>query len=214
MLYFKTLRLTAWFFFFWQLPIAAAAHEPNPQDSFWTALTSHCGKAYRGQMVSNEPSDAEMRDVAMVMHVRECSEGQVKVPFHVQRTDGSWDRSRTWIFSRPKGQGSGAIRLKHDHRHEDGKPDTMTLYGGDTVTPGSATTQEFPADAESIALFKSEGRAASIFNVWRVEVTPANQSKGRFAYRLLRPAPHTRNFHVEFDLTKEVSAPPAPWGSH
>jgi hypothetical protein len=86
------------------------------------------------------------------------------------------------------------------------------MYGGDTATPGSATRQDFPVDAESIALFIREGRAVSTTNTWTIE-----HRKGRlFAYGLARPAAGNnpaRRFRVEFDLTKPVPAPPAPWGS-
>jgi hypothetical protein len=179
-----------------------------PQDAFWQALTSHCGKAYAGQLVSTEAPDADMRGAAMVMHVRECSDTRIAVPFHVQRADGSWDRSRTWLITRT----AFGLRLKHDHRHEDGKADSATLYGGDTTTPGSAAAQQFPVDAESIALFKSEGRTVSITNVWRVEVDRAGAPAARFAYQLTRQPPNTRLFRVEFDLTRPITAPPAPWG--
>jgi hypothetical protein len=182
---------------------ATTASSPASQDAFWTALSAHCGKAYGGRLVSAEAADADMRGQAMAMHVRECSERQIKVPFHIQRADGSWDRSRTWVLTRT----TTGLRLKHDHRHEDGTPDAMTMYGGDTASPGSAAAQEFPVDAESIALFKAEGRSVSITNVWRVEVGP-----GQFAYQLMRQPPNARLFRVEFDLTRPVAAPPAPWG--
>lgn len=180
----------------------------TPQDAFWQALSSHCGKAYAGRLVSNEAPDADMRGTAMVMHVRECSANRIAVPFHVQRADGTWDRSRTWLITRT----ATGLRLKHDHRHEDGKADSTTLYGGDTATPGSAGAQEFPVDAESIALFKSEGRTVSITNVWRVEIDRAGAPAARFAYQLTRQPPNVRLFRVEFDLTRPIAPPPPPWG--
>lgn len=180
----------------------------GPQDAFWQALSSHCGKAYAGRLVSSEAPDADMRGAAMVMHVRACSATRIAVPFHVQRADGSWDRSRTWLITRtPAG-----LRLKHDHRHEDGKSDATTLYGGDTVVPGSGVAQEFPVDPESIALFKAEGRTVSITNVWRVEVGRAGAPAARFSYQLTRQPPNARLFRVEFDLTRPVTPPPPPWG--
>ena len=191
--------------------LSACATTPpaaSPQDAFWQALSGHCGKAFAGRMVSDEAPDADMRGAAMVMHVRECSASRIAVPFHVQRADGSWDRSRTWLLTRT----ATGLRLKHDHRHEDGKPDAMTLYGGDTAAPGTASAQEFPVDAESVALFRAEGRTVSVTNVWRVEVTPAGSAQPRFAYQLLRQPPNARNFRVEFDLTRSIPAPPAPWG--
>lgn len=202
------------------LPLAACATTPapstprssTPQDRFWTALSSHCGKAYAGRMVSSEAADAQMRGAAMAMHVRTCADERIEVPFHIQRADGTWDRSRTWVFTRTGTGTDTGLRLKHDHRHEDGSPDATTMYGGDTAAPGTARAQEFPVDAESIALFRREGLTASLTNVWRVEVDPAGTPDAAFAYRLMRDAPNARNFHVRFDLTRPIAPPPAPWG--
>jgi hypothetical protein len=99
------------------------------------------------------------------------------------------------------------LRLKHDHRHPDGSADALTMYGGDSVAPGEAGRQEFPVDAESVALFRREGSSASVSNTWAMELVPAQ----RFVYELSRPG--GRLFRVEFDLTQAVAAPPAPWGA-
>lgn len=181
---------------------------PSPQDAFWRALSSHCGKAYAGHLVSDEAADADMRGAAMVMHVRECSDSRIAIPFHIQRADGSWDRSRTWLVTRT----AAGLRLKHDHRHADGHPDAATLYGGDTAAAGTGAAQDFPVDAESIALFRQEGRLASTTNVWRIELSPAGSPRSQFAYQLTRRPPNARLFRVEFDLTRPVAAPPPPWG--
>ena len=198
------------------LPLAACATtapaSPAPQDQFWAALASHCGKAYAGRMVSNEAADADMRGAAMAMHVRKCSADRIEVPFHIQRADGTWDRSRTWVFTRTGAASPGSLRLKHDHRHADGSHDATTMYGGDTAAPGLPTAQEFPVDAESIALFRREGLTASLANVWRVEVDPAGTRQAAYSYRLMRDPPNARNFHVRFDLTRPIARPPAPWG--
>ena len=181
----------------------------TPQDRLWQTLSRHCGKAYAGRLVSNEAPDADMRGAAMVMHVRECSAARIAIPFHIRRADGSWDRSRTWVITRigTLDNPGGGLRLKHDHRHEDGKPDALTMYGGDTVGTGTVAAQDFPVDRESIALFQREGRGVSVTNVWRIEIDGA-----RFAYQLTRPAPNARLFRVEFDFTRPVQAPPPPWG--
>ena len=156
-------------------------------------------------MVSDQAADADMRGRAMVMHVRECSDTRIAVPFHVGNADGSWDRSRTWLVTRT----ATGLRLKHDHRHEDGTPDAVTFYGGDTAAQGTARAQEFPVDGESIAMFRANDLAPSVTNVWRVEVAPAGTADGRYAYQLQREG---RLFRVEFDLTRPVALPPAPWG--
>jgi hypothetical protein len=101
------------------------------------------------------------------------------------------------------------LRLKHDHRHQDGTPDELTMYGGDSVGPGTASRQEFPVDAESIALFTRTNRTVSNTNVWAVEA-----GASVFAYELRRPPiPGGRFLRAEFDLTRPVAAPPPPWGA-
>ncbi len=175
----------------------------TPQDSFFANLATHCGKAYTGRLVTSEAADADLSGQPMVMHVRTCTDAEIRIPFHVGRKDGSWDRSRTWVITRT----ATGLRLKHDHRHEDGSADKVTLYGGDTATPGSAAIQSFPVDAESIAMFRREGLLRSVTNIWAVEVDAVH-----FAYELRRTGENARHFRVEFDLGKTIAPPPAPWG--
>lgn len=188
------------------------AASPHPQAAFWDALASHCGKAYAGRMVTNDAADADLAGSAMVIAVRDCTASRIAVPFHVRNADGTWDRSRTWLITRT----AQGLRLKHDHRHEDGSADPVTMYGGDTASPGTARTQSFPVDAESIAVFRREGLAASVTNVWTVEVDPAGTRGGIYAYELRRTvaggAPAERHFRVDFDVTKPAAMPPAAWG--
>lgn len=190
------------------MPLALAAcatpTPPTPADSFFANLRSLCGQAFAGQLVTDEAADADMAGKPMVMHVRGCTDAEIRVPFHVGTADGGWDRSRTWVITRT----ANGLRLKHDHRHEDGSHDAVTMYGGDTAAPGSATVQDFPVDAESIAMFRREGLERSVTNVWTVEVLPGQ----RFAYQLRRTGTNARHFRVEFDLTRTVAVPPAPWG--
>jgi hypothetical protein len=133
----------------------------------------------------------------LVMHVRECGTETTRVPFHVGD-----DHSRTWVLTRP----ASGLRLKHDHRHEDGTSDKVTMYGGDTAVAGTAQRQSFPVDDPSIANFKANGLTASVNNTWAMEIEPGR----RFLYELSRP--NGRLFQVEFDLSQPVPLPPAPWG--
>ena len=172
----------------------------SPADAFMAALAGHCGQAFAGKVrvdVPKSPDDA-FAGKPLVMHVRECREGEVRIPFHV-----GGDRSRTWVITRT----ATGLRLKHDHRHEDGSPDASTMYGGDTTQAGTAVRQSFPVDAESIALFGRLGMPASVTNTWAIEIVPGQQ----FVYELSRPG--GRLFQVEFDLTRPVPPPPAPWGA-
>lgn len=190
---------------FWRLSVGAAllvvlvgCAATAPQEAFIDALRAHCGKAYAGRITANDPPPANDPFVGqtLVMHVRECGETEVRVPFHVGE-----DRSRTWVLTRtPAG-----LRLKHDHRHTDGSPDAVTMYGGDAAQPGTPGRQEFPVDVESREMFTREKLTASLTNVWAMEI-----SRGAFVYELARPG---RLFRVEFDLTAPVPAPPAPWGT-
>ena len=171
----------------------------TPADSFVAAIAQHCGKAYAGRITANEPAapNDPFDGKPLVMHVRECRPGQLRIPFHVGD-----DHSRTWVLTRT----TTGLQLKHDHRHADGSPDVLTMYGGDTTAAGTAARQEFPVDAESRALFEKEGSKASVTNTWAMEIEPGT----RFVYELARPG---RKFRVEFDLTQPVAIPPAPWGS-
>ncbi|MBB5209009.1 hypothetical protein [Chiayiivirga flava] len=183
-------------------PVAAPEPAaPAPVDAFLAALRPHCGQAFAGRITANEPppETADPFDgKPLVMHVRECEASVMRIPFHVGD-----DHSRTWVLTRT----DTGLRLKHDHRHADGSHDAVTMYGGDTTAPGTAQRQEFPVDAESIASFEKNGLAASVTNLWAMEIEPGR----RFVYELGRPG---RLFRVEFDLTAPVTPlPPAPWGA-
>lgn len=167
--------------------------------NFMAAIASHCGQAYAGRITTNEPpvENDPFDGVPLVMHVRECSESELRVPFHVGD-----DHSRTWVLSRTE----SGLQLKHDHRHEDGSEDAVTWYGGTTANAGSAQRQAFPVDTYSIEMFRREGLSASVSNTWAMEIEPGK----RFMYELSRPG--GRLFQVEFDLANPVPVPPAPWG--
>lgn len=162
--------------------------ELAPADAFLTRLNELCGQRFEGKVVTDDPLDADFANSRLLMHVRDCSPTEVRIPFHVGE-----DKSRTWVITRT----DAGLRLKHDHRHEDGTEDELSQYGGDTEVAGTATRQEFPADEFSKNLFLTKGNPASVTNVWAVEAQDAI-----YAYELRRPE---RFFRVEFDLTKPVS---------
>ena len=95
------------------------------------------------------------------------------------------------------------IRLKHDHRHADGTEDQITQYGGDAPAPGDPGRQEFRADSLTAALIP-----AAATNVWTIEVAAGT----KFVYALRREGTD-RRFRIEFDLSRPIPTPPAPWGS-
>jgi hypothetical protein len=167
---------------------------PPAQEAFWSALSALCGTAYEGSVVESTPPDTVMSRERLVMHVRECPGDTLRIPFHVGA-----NRSRTWVVTRT----AAGLRLKHDHRHEDGSADSVTQYGGDTRTAGDSTQQEFFADSLTASLIP-----AAQTNIWTLGLEPGR----RFVYALRREG-SDRRFRAEFDLTRPVPAPPAPWGS-
>jgi hypothetical protein len=153
-----------------------------------------CGQAFEGRVASDDPRDADWAREVLTVHVRECSTDELRLPLHVGE-----NRSRTWVLTRP----GGGLRLKHDHRHEDGSEDVLTQYGGETSAIRGDTVR-FPADAFSRSLFEREGIPDSMANVWSLTVTDTE-----LVYELDRP---NRRFEARFDLTQPVDAPPPPWG--
>ena len=138
-----------------------------------------------------EPSDEAFRKERLVMHVRDCSADEIRIPFHVGA-----NRSRTWVLTRT----ANGVRLKHDHRHEDGTEDRISQYGGDTRTIADPLVLDFHADA-----FTAQLIPAAATNIWTIAVDPGKT----FTYALRREA-QGRRFKVEFDLTRPTSAPAPP----
>jgi hypothetical protein len=173
---------------------ADVAEAPSPPGAFWAELTALCGNAYGGRVAESVPPDTVMSRQSLVMHVRECSADTIRIPFHVGE-----NRSRTWVITRT----ASGLRLKHDHRHEDGAPDSVTMYGGDTHDEGTAGRQEFFADSITGSLIP-----AARTNVWTLEIHPGHM----FIYALRREG-SDRKFRAEFDLTATVPPPPPAWGA-
>ncbi|TNF40124.1 MAG: hypothetical protein EP311_09510 [Cytophagales bacterium] len=178
-------------FLFLNFGFSGLAQELSSSEAFWKNLSAHCGKAYEGKLISPE-SDSRFNG-RLIMHVRSCEEGKIRIPFFVGE-----DRSRTWVLTQ---EDNGLIQLKHDHRHEDGKEDRVTQYGGKASNTGSATTQFFPADQ-----FTANLLPAAVGNVWWITLDDTS-----FTYNLRRLGSETL-FTVRFDLTQPIEPPAAPWG--
>jgi hypothetical protein len=175
------------------LDCAVAAQPESSNVVFWKELQKLCGKAYAGTVAAAPADDTTFKDKALVMHVRSCERDRIRIPFVVGD-----DRSRTWVLTR-KGD---RIELRHDHRHTDGKPDKVTMYGGWTTSIGTPTRQMFPADQQTVDVI-----AAAATNVWWIDLVPGEG----FSYNLRRVGTD-RYFSIKFDLEASVPAPKAPWG--
>jgi hypothetical protein len=165
----------------------------SPVDAYWDNLTSLCGKAFKGELMEHPEGEDGFVGHALVMHVRDCSEQRIRIPFVVGD-----DLSRTWVLTRI----GDRIELKHDHRHADGTPEESTMYGGTSTNRGRANEQYFPADEQTRQVIEP-----AFSNVWVMRVYPGE----KFTYGLWRLGT-PRVFRIDFDLGVEIEAPDAPWG--
>ena len=161
-------------------------------DQFWQQLKQHCGKTYEGTITSGATANDGFSGKRLVMHVLSCSNGQLLIPFNVGD-----NRSRTWILTKLKDR----IELKHDHRHEDGTNDAVTMYGGTTTNTGLPGIAVFPADQMTVKTIP-----AAATNVWWITINDTT-----FTYNLRRIG-SDRLFTVTFDITKPVEKPLPSWG--
>jgi len=175
--------------FVWRGAPSASAQEKGAQgaqDAFFSNLKKLCGKKFEG--ATDFPSNAEhpLAGKRLVMHVETCSEREIRIPFQVAE-----DRSRTWILTMT----AEGLLFKHDHRHADGTPDRVTMYGGlAALKDGTARTQRFPADAHTAELIP-EAKT----NVWTLEISADGK---RFMYYLERN--NEMRYRAYFDLGKAL----------
>ena len=150
------------------LLISCKHKDPN---NFFNQLSQHCGKTYIGESVFPEDPGPDFAGKKLIMHVKECSDTEIRVPFQVGE-----DTSRTWIFTKT----AKGLLLKHDHRHADGTPDEVTMYGGYADSLSTAVQNNFAAD-EHTAQLLPEAKT----NVWSLSFDEENNT---FTYYLERHA--------------------------
>ena len=150
---------------------------------FFNNLKKLCGQSFIGDTTFPDDPNHDFADKALIIKVAECSENQIRIPFQVGA-----DKSRTWVFTlTPIG-----LELKHDHRHTDGTPDKITMYGGLSNKLGSGLIQHFPADNYTENLIP-----AAATNVWTVELGADSKE---LVYRLER---HNQpRYRADFRLAK------------
>lgn len=168
------------------LGCTTTATTSQPVPDFFSRLSALCSKSYRGKVVFPTDGKDPFAGKLLTMRVQSCSDTEIRVPFQVGE-----DKSRTWVFTRT----SQGLQLKHDHRHPDGTPDSITQYGGYAKPGGTLTQQSFPADDYTAKLLP-----AAATNEWE---TVLSDDQKTFSY-LLRRGGQLR-FQADFDLTQPLS---------
>lgn len=146
-----------------------AGQTSQSQSAFFQNLRKLCGRSFEGVTIFPQNPDHPMVGKKLVITIGSCSDKEIRVPFQVGE-----DKSRTWILTLDE----KGLLLKHDHRHEDGTPDEVTMYGGWATAEGTIHRQLFPADAETKKLIPE---AAT--NVWTLEI---DENKQELVYYLER----------------------------
>jgi hypothetical protein len=115
------------------------------EQAFMDNLRTLCGKSFLGEETYMAEGRESWAHKKFVMHVTICEDNRIHIPFHLDD-----DHSRTWMFLVEDGR----LRFRHDHRHPDGSPEDLTLYGGYADGAGTAFIQHFPADAYTVKILQ------------------------------------------------------------
>lgn len=108
-------------------------------DLFWDNLSQPYGEAYEGVVTQKPDGDQQLsEDADLIVHFRECSDGELRLPLHVKEDMDDWNRSRTWVLT-PHEEG---LELRHDHRNPDGTEQDNTWYGAVTLGDTDGTIRD------------------------------------------------------------------------
>ena len=158
--------------------------EKTVNDTFYERFRELVGEKFSGHQVYIREDMESWSDLELVMYVREFHHNVIYIPFRVGD-----NTSRTWTLYR---EADSRIRLRHDHRHDDGSPEDLTLYGGYTSHGSDEYTQIFPADAYTCNMLQ-----AICDNEWTMMF---NKDLTTFSYILKKAGELI--FQADFDLTK------------
>ena len=155
----------------WTMPkdTSAASTQAETQRAFFENLKKLCGQQFEGETVFPPDKEHPLAGKRLLMSVETCREKEIRIPFRVGE-----DKSRTWVLTLTE----KGLLFKHDHRHADGTPDKITMYGGLATPGGTPYLQRFPADAETAKLIPE-----AVTNVWTLQIIPEKQ---QFTYYLER----------------------------
>ena len=129
--------------------------------AFFNNIKKLCGQSLEGATQFPQNPDHPMVGKRLLLTFGSCKDKETRVSFQVGE-----DKSRTWILRLDE----NGLLLKHDHRHADGTPDAVTMYGGWASAEGTAYRQLFPADPDTKKLIPE---AAT--NVWMIEIAEEKQ---------------------------------------
>lgn len=147
----------------------AIGQASQSQAAFFKNIKKLCGQSFEGATEFPQNPDHPLVGKKLLITIDSCSGKEIRIPFQVGE-----DKSRTWILRlNEKG-----LVFKHDHRHADGTPDEVTMYGGWAAADGTRYRQRFPADSDTRKLIPE---AAT--NVWTVEI---DKEKQQLVYYLER----------------------------
>jgi len=167
------------------LLLSSCEAPPDTGRDFLENLGEYCGYSYEGRTtefsLGQEGEPHPLEDPRMVMVLEECSEDEIRIPFHVDE-----DQSRTWVLQMRDDQ----LHLSHDHRYPDGTEYDQNMYGGYSDARGTGLKHYFPADDFTIT-----ERPQRNINVWSMEIDPEGDT---FWYRLYLQ--DVLRFEATFDL--------------
>lgn len=162
---------------------ASGIFNSDVHQAFMDNLASLCGQSFEGAETYTIPDRENWQGKRLVMEVIRCEADEVHIGLAVDE-----NRSRTWMFMAEDGH----LRFRHDHRHEDGTAEEVSLYGGYATDAGNAFVQYFPADA-----FTCELIDYACNNEWVVMLSDDMKT---FSYVLKLDG--VKRFQADFDLTQ------------
>lgn len=155
--------------------------------AFLSNLAERCGQSFSGEAIYPQDEDHDFYGQPLLMTIAVCEENRVHIPLQVGE-----NRSRTWMLE----IADNILSLKHDHRHDDGTPEDLTMYGGFATGEGSEWSQFFPADEETAEMLPEAST-----NVWNMVIHPEEE---KFEYILHRHG--NLRFHAIFDWSESTEA--------
>ncbi len=154
--------------------------------AFLANVRELCGNTYLGEPVYPlDDPEHPFYNQPILLSFSVCEEYRVFMPLQVgDNTSRAWQLTLT----------EEGLLLKHDHRHEDGTPEDLSMYGGFATDEGTALSQFFPADDETAEMLPEAST-----NVWNMVIHP---DEGIFEYILHRHG--NLRFHAVIDISEPV----------